>query len=327
MAETAATNATTLPRPDGPLRLDEYGEAVFPGARRPDREYRLEAGGLELALHEWGDPDAPPLLLAHGGFDFGRTYDGFAPLLAAAGWRAVAWDQRGHGDSDHVELYAWEADMRDALAVFDHVSPDRALPVIGHSKGGALMSQLADAQPFRFSHLVNLDGVPYRRNVPDVAEHERTKMAASELDAWLAHRRRTANAQRKPGTIDELASRRGRMNPRLPFDWLRRLVTVGGFESVDGWRWKIDPSMRFGGFGPWRPEWTLIRLPGLPMPFLGVLAGQLEEMGWGTPPDKVVPYAPANGRFVVMDDVGHFVHIERPGEVAEMVLDFVGAPR
>ena len=31
----------------------------------------------------------------------------------------------------------------------------------------------------------------------------------------------------------------------------------------DGWRWKIDPTMRFGGFGPWRPEWTLLRLPGL----------------------------------------------------------------
>jgi pimeloyl-ACP methyl ester carboxylesterase len=238
----------------------------------------------------------------------------------------VSWDQRGHGDSEHAELYSWDADMRDALAVFDHVSPGRPMPVIGHSKGGALMTQLADAQPFRFTHLVNMDGIPYNRRIPDVAEHERTKMVATEIAGWLDHRRSTATAQRKPGTIDELATRRGRMNPRLDFDWLRRLVTVGGFQSDDGWRWKIDPSMRFGGFGPWRPEWTLMRLPGLPMPFLGILGREMEEMGWGTPPEKVLPYLPLDGRCEILDDVGHFVHIERPDLVSAIVLDFIGAP-
>lgn len=299
-------------------------EVPFPGAEHPAREYDLSANGVRIAVHEWGEEDAPPLLLVHGGFDFARTYDGFAPRLAAGGWRVVGWDQRGHGDSEHAQLYSWDADVRDALTVFDHVTTRRPVPVVGHSKGGAMMTQLADAQPFRFSHLVNMDGIPYRRNIPDVAEHERTKMMATELAGWLDHRRATAGSRRKPGTIDELAGRRGRMNPRLPFDWLRRLVTVGGYESSDGWRWKIDPSMRFGGFGPWRPEWTLMRLPGLPMPFLGILGGQVEEMGWGTPPRKVLPYMPTRGRCEVLDDVGHFVHIEQPDVVSAMVLDFLG---
>jgi pimeloyl-ACP methyl ester carboxylesterase len=301
-------------------------ELDYPDAHRPDRAYDLSADGVRIAVHEWGDDGAPPLLLVHGGFDFARTFDVFAPKLAAAGWRVVAWDQRGHGDSEHAELYSWDADMRDALRVFEHVADRSPVPVVGHSKGGALMTQLADAQPFRFSHLVNMDGIPFKRRIPDVAEHERTKMMAEEIAGWLDHRRRTAGALRRPGTIDELAARRGRMNPRLPTDWLRRLVTVGGFESDDGWRWKIDPSMRFGGFGPWRPEWTLMRLPGIPMPFLGILGAEMEEMGWGTPPEKVLPYMPADGRCEVMNDVGHFVHIERPDEVAEMVLDFVGSP-
>ncbi len=45
----------------------------------------------------------------------------------------MSWDHRGHGDSEHAELYSWDADLRDAVAVFDHVagasgSPgDRAL--------------------------------------------------------------------------------------------------------------------------------------------------------------------------------------------------------
>lgn len=308
------------------MSTNASSEVPVDGAERPAREYDLYSDGVRIAVHEWGDESAPPLLVAHGGFDFARTYDVFAPKLARGGWRVIGWDQRGHGDSEHAELYSWDADLRDALVVFDHASPRAPLPVVGHSKGGALMTQLADVQPFRFSRLVNMDGIPYRRRIPDVAEHERTKMMAGELAEWLDHRRRTATAQRKPGTIDELATRRGRMNPRLEFQWLRRLVTVGGYESDDGWRWKIDPAMRFGGFGPWRPEWTLMRLPGLPMPFLGILGAQMEEMGWGTPPQKVLPYMPPEGRCEVLDDTGHFVHIEQPDRVSALVLDFLGTP-
>jgi len=298
----------------------------FTGAHAPDRRDRVMCGDVGITTYEWGPVDGPPLLVVHGGFDFARTFDVFAPLLAAAGWRVVGFDQRGHGDSDHVELYSWDADIRDAMAVLDHVADGRPIPVVGHSKGGSMMVQLADAQPYRFSHLVNIDGIPYQRRIPDVAEHVRTKMMASEITAWLDHRRRTAGATRRPGTIDELAARRGRMNPRLSLEWLRYLVTVGAREDADGWRWKIDPSMRFGGFGPWRPEWTVLRLPGLPMPFLAVFGTEPEEMGWGTEPRSVLSYLPADGRAEILDGVGHFVHIERPHRVAELVLDVVGSP-
>ena len=152
---------TNLPSPLSTDRSfgDPSVEFDYPDAVHPPREYHLDANGLKIAVHEWGDADAPPLLLVHGGFDFARTFDVFAPKLAAGGWRVVSWDQRGHGDSEHPELYSWDADMRDALTVFDHVSPGRPLPVVGHSKGGALMTQLADAQPFRFTHLVNMYGI------------------------------------------------------------------------------------------------------------------------------------------------------------------------
>ncbi len=300
-------------------------DVSYPGAHAPDRQWRVDASGIGLAAYEWGDPAAPPLVVIHGGFDFARTYDVFAPMLAANGWRVVGWDQRGHGDSDRAMLYSWDADLRDALAVFDAVSPDRPMPVIGHSKGGGLSIQLADAMPARFSHLVNLDGIPYQSRIPDVAEHARTKMMAGEVGGWLDHRRNTATARRKPGTLDELAERRARMNPRLSRDWLRYLATVGASEDEDGWRWKIDPTMRFGGFGPWRNEWSVYRLPGLGVPFLGVLGRQPEPMGWGTDPDRVLPFLPPASRLEVLDDAGHFVHIEQPEHVASLVLDLIGS--
>lgn len=300
-------------------------ELSYQGAETPARQYRIDSNGVQLAVHEWGAEAAPALMLVHGGFDFARTYSVFAPLLAAAGWRVVAWDQRGHGDSGHAELYSWDADLRDALNVMDRIGPG-PIPVIGHSKGGAMMIQLADARSARFSHLVNLDGVPYKRAVPDVASHERTRMLAADVERWLDLRRRTVDAQRKPGTLDELAGRRGRMNPRLSPEWLRYLAAVGAREDADGWRWKIDPTMIMGGFGPWRPEGTVMRLPGLPMPFLAVLGGQTEAMGWGTEPEKVRPFLPPGGRLEILPDVGHFVHIEEPDHVAGVVLDLIGRP-
>jgi len=70
-------------------------EVDYPGAERPARQYHLYPNGVGIAVHEWGDEDAPPLLLVHGGMDFARTYDVFAPKLAAAGWRVirVTWHQ------------------------------------------------------------------------------------------------------------------------------------------------------------------------------------------------------------------------------------------
>jgi len=300
--------------------------ADYPGAHAPDRRRIVDSAGVSLSVAEWGAPEAPPVLMAHGGFDFARTLDVFAPLIVAGGWRVVSWDQRGHGDSAHAELYSWDADVRDAAAVLASVSAGRPVPIMGHSKGGGLVLHLADALPHRVSAVVNLDGLPSRRNMADVSERERTRFMARELGAWLDHRLAVADKERRPGTIQGLADRRARMNTRLSPEWLRYLVTAGARHDADGWRWKLDPSLRFGGFGPWRPEWQLQRIPGLSVPFLGVLGLEKEAMGWGTRPSDVTPYLPRGARFEALDGVGHFVHIEQPALVADLVLDFLGRP-
>ena len=302
---------------------DEERYGRYPGARAPDRRRRVDAHGLGINVSEWGDAEAPPLLLAHGGFDFAGTYAVFAPLLADRGWRVVSWDQRGHGDSDHAALYTWDADVRDTLAVLDATARE-PVPFVGHSKGAGMLTTLAQILPHRASHVVSIDGLPSaRQRRPEPSGDERTRYMAELFGDMLDRRRRLTETQRRPGTLEELARRRGRMNPRLSFEWLCYLATVGARHDPDGWRWKLDPVMRFGGFGPWRPEWARNQLPSLSVPLLGILVGIIEEMGFETSREDVEPYLPRDSRIEMIEDSGHFVHIEKPAEIAALVCDFL----
>jgi pimeloyl-ACP methyl ester carboxylesterase len=290
----------------------------------PLRTYRLDAYGVKLAVYEWGALTDPVLILIHGGLDFARTYDVFAPLLAAGGWRVVSWDQRCHGDSEWASLTNWSADLRDAAVVIDHVAPRQngPVPIVGHSKGGAMSIRLAEAWPHRFTRLVNIDGIPSHSPHPDVVDAMQTRLASGELSSWLDFR--ASAGERKSDSLDGLARRRARWNPRLAHEWLCYLVTVGARRDPDGWRWKIDPMLRPGGFGPWRPEWSLESMAQLSVPLLAILCEEQEPMGWGTRPKHVTKYLPAEAE-LVMAQTGHFVHIEQPGWTAELVLSFLGS--
>lgn len=316
---TSLATATSAPIAQDPAAAEA---ARYPGARRPDRRRTLVHHGLELAVWEWGDETGQPILFAHGGFDFAGTFDVFAPLLADAGYRVVSWDQRGHGDSGHAALYSWDADVRDMLAVLDSIGPD-PIPILGHSKGGGIAIHLIQAVPHRITRFINVDGIPSQKNPPDVADHDRTKLLANELSGWLDHRGRAGTKTRRPDSIDGLARRRQKMNPRLSIEWLRYLVTVGARLDADGWRWKIDPVLRPGGFGPWRAAWSLRRMVALPVRMLAILGLQPEPMGWGTSEEGVLPYLPRDAELVTFEDTGHFVHIEQPERVAARVLEFL----
>jgi pimeloyl-ACP methyl ester carboxylesterase len=130
------------------LDLD-YEAVTYPGARAPERTRNVLSHGVRLAVHEWGDPGAPPVALAHGGFDFARTYDLFAPLLADAGWRVVSWDQRGHGRSGWGDPAHATIDQlgRDLAAVVDAVAANGRVVLAGHSMGGMTVLALARQHP------------------------------------------------------------------------------------------------------------------------------------------------------------------------------------
>ena len=56
---------------------------------------------LRLHYVDWGNPDAPPLVLVHGGRDHCRNWDWVAQPICARDYHVIAPDLRGHGDSAH----------------------------------------------------------------------------------------------------------------------------------------------------------------------------------------------------------------------------------
>ena len=58
------------------------------------------AGGVRLVGEEHGPPEGRPVLLLHGGGQSRHAWKETAARLAAAGYRVVAMDARGHGDSE-----------------------------------------------------------------------------------------------------------------------------------------------------------------------------------------------------------------------------------
>ena len=72
---------------------------------------------LRLHYLEWGEPDAPPVLVLHGGNQSAHSWD-LVSLHLADRFHVYALDQRGHGDSEWARDsdYASEAMAADALA-------------------------------------------------------------------------------------------------------------------------------------------------------------------------------------------------------------------
>lgn len=90
-----------------------------------------------IAADSWGDPDGPLVLLQHGGGQTRHAWKSAGELLGAAGYHAVAFDARGHGDSGWAAdgLYSQDAMVEDLACVVAALG-DRRPVLVGASMGG-----------------------------------------------------------------------------------------------------------------------------------------------------------------------------------------------
>ena len=97
-----------------------------------------------LHLHEWGDPDAPPVVCLHGVMAHGRRFRRLAEDRLARRFRVLAPDLRGHGRSGWEPPWTLAQHVEDVRETLEAAGVERAT-VIGHSFGGRLTLELTAA--------------------------------------------------------------------------------------------------------------------------------------------------------------------------------------
>ena len=135
---------------------------------------RAFLNGINLHYALSGESTAPPVLFVHG-FPFSlEMWRGQIDAVAAAGFRAVAYDVRGHGMSDVGDgQYTIESHVDDLFALLDHLKIPKAA-IVGLSMGGYITLRAFEREPVRFVAAVLCD----TRSEPDTDEG-RVKRAAS----------------------------------------------------------------------------------------------------------------------------------------------------
>jgi len=186
---------------------------------------RFEADGLALAGEAFGDPAAPPVLFFHGGGQSRNAWRRSARIVAEAGYYGIAFDLRGHGDSDWAEdhdylLEAYARDVERLLYRFD-----RRVTLVGASRGGQAALVGGSRHPAR-TRLIALADV-----APDMRE-----------DGLDGIRSFFAESMNGFTTLDEAADVLARNIGPERIDDPERLAGSMRRDNAGRWHWRWDPA-------------------------------------------------------------------------------------
>jgi pimeloyl-ACP methyl ester carboxylesterase len=128
---------------------------------------RVRANGVELACTIAGPDNGRPVVLLHGFPEIAYGWRRQIPVLAEAGFRVIAPDQRGYGTSDKpagVAAYSVETLAEDVVGIAAALGHDR-FALVGHDWGGIVAWHLAGRHAAHIDRLAilnapNLDVFP-----------------------------------------------------------------------------------------------------------------------------------------------------------------------
>ncbi|WBQ08331.1 alpha/beta fold hydrolase [Kribbella sp. CA-293567] len=153
-------------------------------------------------LHYWTSGSRGPwMLLTHATALDHHSFDELTPLLVEAGWRTVAWDLPGHGQSPPANGRTTMATLvDDAVAVMDDAAGAEPVTLLGHSLGGYLSQHVAFRRPDRIAALIAI-GCTSATLLP--ARYQLRALRASAaliaaLPAWVRRRHTAVQASHHP---------------------------------------------------------------------------------------------------------------------------------
>jgi pimeloyl-ACP methyl ester carboxylesterase len=269
---------------------------------------RVDSGGVGIEYEVTGE--GRPVVFLHGFPDSGRLWRDQVPALAERGFRVIVPDLRGYGASDkpaEVEQYAIPFLAGDVLAVLDQLGVERA-HVVGHDWGAALAWATASFAPERVDHLVALSvGHPMAFAGAGFAQREKSWYMLLFQFEGIAERWLTNNDWANfrewgshPDTDAVIADleRNGSLTPGLNY-----------------YRANVPPETLLG--------------PGLEFPPV-----QSSTMGVWSSGDMALTEAQmrdsgkqvsGDWRYERLEGPGHWMQLEAPNRVNELLLDFLPA--
>lgn len=268
------------------------------------REHTVETRGLRFRYVEWGEPDAPAIVLLHGLSSTCRIWDAIARAFQHS-HHLLAPDQRGHGETSWPEAPDYTTDhyVGDLEALIDGWGLDR-FALIGLSMGGMNAIAYAARHPDRVTHLVPVDIPPAIR---------RDKRPTIQLDKHIAEHGHPIvddhDAQLKLVRLN---------NQTTPEPALRHRLSHLLKQLPDGrWQYKHDPRVSYY----WEPSDLWEALPEVQAPVLIVRGGKSDVVR-DTTAERMLAEFP-NAELVTIDPSGHTVPEDTPDAFIVAVEQFL----
>jgi len=243
----------------------------------------------------------PTVLLLH---DADGDHLSFAPqleTLAAAGWRAVAWDMPGYGRSAPVEPYGFKGLAQRCLLLLDALQCDE-VTLVGHGFGAMLALELALRAPMRVRSLVLCAGGP--------------PLDAAATAAWVAPRLAGLDAGLDMAGLAAQIVARDAGSAALPegLQLARHAMARVPAATYRRALQALDSFVRGA------PDFIRLHVPTL---FIG---GEQDRC---TPPEALLALAHvlADARVQLLPGTGHWPQLENPDGFEEALLEFLAEPR
>jgi pimeloyl-ACP methyl ester carboxylesterase len=263
---------------------------------------RAKVNGIELEYEVRGVGE-PVLLISP------VVADGFLPFLSSPGlvdrYRLIRYHRRGWSGSTHTASPVTIPDhAADAAGLLEHLEVDAA-HVAGHSSGGSIAMQLAFERPDLVHSLALLE--PTLFGVPS---------AASLLERADGSIQVYRNGDHETAVVGFLTLVSG-LEPDVCRSVLDAHVPGGIAQAIE------DADTFFGielpSLGTW--EFGAAQAAPITQPVLSVVGADTDQL-WLDVADLLRRWFPQAEQLTI-DGVGHFLHMQQPGQVARGVVDFL----
>ena len=289
----------------------------------------LEGAGCQLRAYDWGNEGRQPMVLVHGIEDFAL---GLEPLAEAfrEEYRVIAFDLRGHGDSDKPGAYTFGHFMADLHAVLFQLQIEKPI-LVGHSLGGRIVTQYAGVFADVPAAAINIDGMGLPMQLPEPDREEKQWKTREGIESLL----RGGGVGRPMAGVEDAAQQFLRYHPTLAPELAMRLAEQGTEPHPHGGlKWKWDPAIHSLRLS-WHPEQAEERFTWVECPVLLVTAGEIDEFMWRRQgldpgslrrdPGEVERWVSLfrDGSQAEIEGAGHHIHFDAPDELIDLMRRFL----